>query len=125
MTASIKTAPPNSFVLIADIVTEKGIPDFPTESRIASTTSCIAAGCETEGDGETRFTIGSEHHVNPIGRPVFDGVVKTPNKKITVWTVELDKLLEVPVSGTRTRVRIWGNRPKFPDDVVIGLSEPD
>jgi hypothetical protein len=30
-------------------------------------------------------------------------------------------VLELPVPNTRTRVRIWVNRPKEPDDVVIGL----
>ena len=125
MTTTAKIAPPHSFVMVADVLTENGIPDFPTESRLAATASCIIVGCEHEGDSETVFTIGIDHQVDPGFRPVFESVIETPNRKVSVWTTDIEKFLEEKVPTKRTRVRIWGNRQKFPDDVVIGLSEAD
>ena len=111
--------------MIADILTVDGIPELPPESRIASTSSCIAVGCEAELDGDTHFRIGDDETVRLSDPPVFAGVLDTPNKKVSVWTTDVEKVLEAKVRTNRTRVRIWGNRPKFPDDIVIGLSEAD
>jgi len=121
MTRSIRIAPPNSYILVADVLRHDQLPDFTTQARIDGTKFCVAVGCEVDLDGETDITIGPAPDVDPGNRPVFDTILETPNRKVTVWTIEIEKLLEEKVATGRTRVRIWGNRPEFPDRVVIGL----
>lgn len=73
-----------------------------------------------EFDGETEVTIGPVAAVNPGYAPVFDGSVSTPTGAIAVETVPLDKLYRMDV-GTSVRVRIWTNRDRAPDKIIIGL----
>ncbi|HWM47654.1 MAG TPA: hypothetical protein VNR11_12165 [Xanthobacteraceae bacterium] len=123
MTQSITTAPPNAFVIIAGDMKRAKLPeDYPTPSRYAATSSCIFAGCSPDVDGDTIFTIGPHDQLRPAGLTLlFDGVIDTPRRSVSVWTIAWDTLLEEKVATDRTRVRIWGNRPEFPDRVVIGL----
>jgi hypothetical protein len=126
MIKSITTEPPHPFVVITEDMDTAELPtEFPTESWFAATKSCIYAGCNS-ADGDVTIAIG------PTQRPtksspllLFNGVIETPNKMLRVWTSEWKLLLEEKAPAIRTRVRIWGNRPKFPDDIVIGLSEAD
>jgi hypothetical protein len=128
MTSSIKISLRHPFVAIADTLSVAKLPDdWPTESGNATTSTCILFGCESADpdDDDIRFTIGLEHHLHTNGRPILDHVLETPQGRVGIWTTEFRKLLEQKVPTTRTRVRIWGNRLKDPDDVVIGLSEAD
>jgi len=52
---------------------------------------------------------------------LFDGVLKTPGRKIALQTVEGDGVLEVATIGDRTPIRIWANRRLGPDVVSIGI----
>lgn len=127
MTSSIKYAPPNLFVAIADNIRSSELPDYPTESGMAATETCIFVGCESAIDphDDVSFTIGLDHRLNTSGRPIFEKIIETPNRKVCVWTTEFEKILEEKVPTERTRVRIWGNRPKYPDEIIIGVSEAD
>ncbi len=119
MTKHTTICPPNSVFLVAEI------PDPPMSldkaTDIGSTQYCIAVGCLMEQDGPTSITLGLERDVDPGTSLAFDGLIKTPNRKVAVWTVELQKLLETDVPSTQTRVRIWKNRPNEADRVIIGL----
>src|SRR4051812_13755075 len=110
MSTSKRIHPPNLFVWVADRMTADGLPDFPNASGLASAPSCIAIGCNSDMDEGTEFVIGQALQVAPGGTPSFDGMLETPNKKITVWTTDLKKLFEEKVLTERTRVRIWLNR---------------
>jgi hypothetical protein len=126
MTKSIKTEPPHPFVILTEAMKTAELPaKYPTESGFAATASCIYAPCDP-ADGDVTITIG------PAQRPsarcpllLFDGVVATPKKMLRVWTSEWELLLEETAPAIRTRVRVWGNRPRLPDEIVIGLSEAD
>lgn len=72
-------------------------------------------------DGETEVTVGSAEEVGPGGLPAFDADLETPHRAVAVWTVEDERILEVPVPGTQTRVRVWVNHPVEPDKVIVGL----
>jgi hypothetical protein len=74
-------------------------------------------------DGETRITIGPPAKVKGTSGPLFDGFLDTQHNKVAVWTIEWRKLLEAAVPTSRTRIRIWTNRPLEPDKVHIGLDE--
>lgn len=72
-------------------------------------------------DGETEITMGPASQVDPGVSPAFDGVLETPNHIVVVWTIEWQKLLHAGVPTSRTRVRVWRNHPREPNEVIIGL----
>lgn len=122
MSQNISIAPPYSLLLIADNPTAAMVPqEMPVGSHIASTDSCISIGCLMYQDGETEVTLGRPLNTNR--RPAFDGFLETPGRKVAVWTIEWDKVLETTVPTARTRIRIWTNHPTEPDDVHIGVGD--
>lgn len=120
MTISTRLAPPNSLVLIEDTCGGE-IPDSMNQSLIAATDSCIAVGCRAEDDGETEIVLGDCNKVDTGEQPVFDGLLRTPSRNLVVRTVLGVTLLEIPVSETQTRLRIWANDPTEPDRIAIGI----
>jgi len=120
MRHSVKIAPPNSLLFISDPVGGV-VPEWKRGAQILSSPSCISFGCMAFMDGETEVTLGAGREVDPGGIPAFDGVLETPNRAVVVSTVERKTILDASVPDRRTRVRIWGNRPTEPDQVIIGL----
>jgi hypothetical protein len=123
MTNTVKIAPPNSLVLISDA--QGGVVPDPDviarKAEIISTTSCAAVCCLAANDGETEITMGPAGEVGPTDDPAYDGTIATPTRTIVVWTVEWRKLLEMDVPTLQTRLRVWTNRPREPDKVLIGF----
>ena len=121
MAASTRIAPPNSLVLVMD---SRGgeIPACMNESLISATDSCIGVACRAEDDGETEICLGVSSIVDPGERPVFEGRIGTPSRRIAVRTVLGTTLLEVAVSAAATSVRIWANDSTEPDRVIVGIS---
>jgi hypothetical protein len=115
MANSAKLAPPYSVILIED----SGGGEIPssikmtTGSLIASTDSCIAVGCRSYVDGDTEFTLGQTHDVDPGDHPIleaiFQGKLKTPNLKIVLRSVAGRTILEASVPQQETVVRVWVN----------------
>jgi hypothetical protein len=123
MSASIRVAPSNSLVAISDAKKKGVVPKIGPEFGIAATESCILIPCLPEVEGQTQITLGPARDVAPGGAPVFDGYLDTPNGVVQIVTVDWKPLLKAPVSNSSTRIRIWTNRPKFPDKVMIGLEQ--
>lgn len=120
MATSISLAPSNSLIGISDV--QKGvIPEFMPESGIAATQSCILVSCYPEIEGETKITLGSATDIDPGGPPAFDGELTTPSGIVRIVTIDWKPLLEAAVSATTTRIRIWKNRPRWADEITIGL----
>lgn len=65
-------------------------------------------------DGETAVMLGSSHEVDPGRSPVFDGQLETPNRVITVSTVEGKAILMEAVPEITTHVRVWVNNLTMP-----------
>jgi hypothetical protein len=97
------------------------LPETMRESLIVATTSCVAVGCLSEQDGETEFTLGASHEVDPRTHPAFQGVLSTPSRKIRVVSVLGQPILETAVMRDSTTVRIWVNDPTEPDKIIIGV----
>jgi hypothetical protein len=87
----------------------------------ASTESCIAVGCKPEADGETEVNVGDRSEIPNTNQPSFEGVMATPNKSLTVSTVEGTLIIERSVANATTTVSIWLNHPTEPDRIVIAL----
>ncbi|SRR5579871_1403510 len=100
----------------------KDTPEIKKGSSIWSTPTCIAVGCTPDVDGETKITIGASRQVGLEEIPAFDGELETPSRMVGVEVVPRKRVLEQPVPGSRTRVRIWVNHPIEPDNIVIGLN---
>jgi len=120
MKSTIRIEPPNGFVLVADDLRTADVPYFPSSPvRLAATSSCIAVGCIVQE--ETEITVGPVGEISPDGEPALDQMLETKRKRLSIWTLHNDKVLEVSVPSTSTRVRIWGNRLREPDKVLIAL----
>ncbi|WP_341989387.1 hypothetical protein [Azorhizobium sp. AG788] len=121
MTVQIRVAPSNSLIFISD--TADFWPTYNVDATpIVANDKCISVVCLMWQDGETDVTLGLADALGAqTPTPDFDGSIETPSRKVMVSTVEHDVLLEHEVPETRTRVRIWLNRPQEPDEVLIGL----
>jgi hypothetical protein len=120
MAISRKFAPPNHIVVIAD-PSGYDLPSGLSGSLITSTDSCIIVCCLMSQDGDTEFTLGKAHEVDPGDPPKFHGKLRTPNHLIRIQSVELETILESRVSERETTVRIWTNDIREPDQVIIGI----
>lgn len=117
---SVRTAPPNSVVLIEDL----GGGDIPVslnDSLVVSTVSCIAIGCRAEYDGETEIVIDDFDHVDPGTELVFDGTLRTDSLRLVVRTMLGRVLLEAPVPSGETRVNIRVDDTNEPGRIVVGV----
>lgn len=114
-----KFEPVYSFMVVED---SKGgrPPANPSGEPLMWTDSCILVGCLATGSGETTFTLGSSASVDPGTKPVFAGRLKTPSLCINLATAEREVVLEAPVNGAETSVRVWTNDPVEPDNVIVG-----
>lgn len=119
MKIEVSIAPRNSIVLIMDRKIGK-IPEAMHNKLVAFTSSCIAIGTLSEYDGKT--TISFFDNVNELSLSnfqVFDGVLDTPNKLISICTVLDEPLIECPVLHNSTRIKIWANDKTEPDEIQV------
>lgn len=114
--------PPNHQVVICDPTGKTDVPLWPRVlPPFVATDTCILCMCMIDFEGETALTLGPASEVDANRAPVFDGILKTPGRKIVLETVWHDPLLEMATAGTETRVRIWTNRLMTPDEVIVGI----
>lgn len=121
-----KYSAPNCQIVVSDPDAKIEVPQWPMNSvnmsvRLISTDTCILVGCLMDADGETEFTLGEIHEVDPGRPPAFEGKLKTPNHKISLESVDGHTVLEAPVLHLETKVRIWTNHESEPDKVIVGF----
>jgi hypothetical protein len=117
---SASVHPINSVLFISD--TDCGtVPIMPNRDATAwSTESCVSFRCYPEQDGPTEINLGPVRDVDPGGVPVFNGEIETPTGKLLVWTVDDETVLEAAAPGPRTRLRIWMDDLRWPEQVIVG-----
>lgn len=120
MAVSTRIAPPNSLILIEDS-NGGDVPTSMNRSLIVATESCIAVGCRCEVDGETEIMLEHCSNVDTGDVLEFEGRLRTPSRRITIRTTHDVTLLEMPVAGTMTTLRIWVNDPTEPDRIIVGI----
>lgn len=112
---------PYSQVVVLGPGTRVNVPEWNPGAAFVATDSCILFACLADMDGETELTLGVASDVDPGRCPIFEGKLKTPNYKIVLETVEGDPVLNAKTERQETVVRIWSNRMKEPDKVIVGI----
>lgn len=89
---------------------------------VVASDDCINVSALPWNEGETTIKLGRFEELPPqAGPPRFDGIINTPEHRVDLFDANMPQILSMEVSGTRTRVRIWMNRPLHPDDVLVAL----
>jgi hypothetical protein len=110
----------NSLLYIKDSRTN----DWPYIDGIQgvwTTLHCVAVSCLPDCDGETTLTVGTMDEVSQSEAPRFEGRLKTPSRRVVVDTVADEKVIEMPVLHTDTRIRIWTDGHLGTEFVIVGL----
>lgn len=119
MCESIAISPPNSLILVMDHASGE-LPEDIIGRLVASTTSCVAVGTLSAADGETTITLTDEHHdAEKEFSLVFDDVILTPHREISVCDARNEKLLTISTTSSITRVQIYANDAREPDGIVV------
>ena len=119
-TQHIKSAPPNSVVIVSD----RGggeVPKSMNGEAISATSSCVAVGCMAADDGGTEFTLGRLSELDRPKKPAYEGTLNTPSRQLVIRSVLGVELLGLTVEGDVTRVKIWANDISEPDRIVIAV----
>jgi len=90
--------------------------------RIAATRDCITVPSLYSNDGDTTVVVGPLSELNQTLAPDHDGLLDTPHRLLMLSDALID-IADIPVSSTRTHIRIWVNHPTQPDHVVIGWAD--
>jgi hypothetical protein len=88
----------NAQIVVSDQGGEIEVPQWTWNMtlRLISTDTCILVGCLIDADGETEFTMGEMHEVDPGHLPAFQGKLKTPTRKISLESVDGHTVLDAP-----------------------------
>ena len=119
MKTEIRIAPRNSLILVMDRSVGE-VPKSMNKMLVASTPSCLAVGTLSEHDGETLISLSDE--TPPLGDNlslIFDDVLKTPTRKLSVCSVLDETLIALDVTTENTRLQVWANANAEPDQVYI------
>jgi hypothetical protein len=119
MSQTVKIAPPNSLLFISGPEGDQPI-DFSIFKTIRWNSTCIAVSCLTFMDGDTEVTLGAAAEVNPGWAPSFDDVISAKDS-IVISTSERTTVLQQPITGSQTRVKVWINADEEPDKVIVGI----
>lgn len=122
MKQSLTLSPPNSLILVMDH-NFGTLPELITADLVAATDSCLAIGTLASPDGETTITLTNDLDNVETDELVFEGVLLTPNKELSICNVMNEKLLTLPVSASVINVKIFANDSSEPDQIVV-LARP-
>lgn len=115
---AIEISPPNSVLLISDLV----MIDIPTAFdalTVTATKGCIAVGCRSVDDGPTEVLIGPIGAYVSTGICAFSGQINTPSRVLLLSTILGEVLLEVPVANVLSHIDIWVGDEAEPERIEI------
>jgi hypothetical protein len=93
-------------------------------AQILATNSCVSVVCYPEVDGPTDIVFGDVSEVGLDRPPDFEGILRTPDRKVVIATVDDQTVLNMPVAAKLTAVKIWRSHPRWPEVVRIGTETP-
>ncbi|WP_432346196.1 hypothetical protein WMC41_21115 [Shinella yambaruensis] len=91
------------------------------EKTIPSTPDCISIPCTYWNDGDTSFSVGEASEITMSTPPTFDGFLDTPDKRLVFFGANEPEFASVSVPTVKTRIRIWIDHPREPENVVIAF----
>ncbi|WP_153018979.1 hypothetical protein [Lysobacter capsici] len=121
MSQSIAIAPPNSLIFIMDYLAGD-IPDAINDALVSSAASCIAVGTLAEFDGATTVTLASAMQDVAHLTNVFNGVLDTPSRQLSICNVKIEVLLFLAGLTERTNVQVFANDLSEPDQILVVAS---
>jgi hypothetical protein len=116
----VKIAPPNSVILISDLDGGE-IPRKMGKSLVSATNTCVAVGCLSEDDGLTELMLVPLEEVNCTDQPVYEGLLQTPLRRVVIYSVLGQPLLEMLVRQKLTKIKVWANHLNEPDKITVGV----
>jgi hypothetical protein len=84
-------------------------------------TTMLIVGTLHRDEGDTHLTVSTSEDDAPAVPPRFECYLDTPSRLLQMSTSEREILTKCQVASHKTRIRVWSNDPKFPDDVFILL----
>jgi hypothetical protein len=96
------------------------LPKEISAQPINATLTCVMFTCMHEQFGQADITLGPADGEEPAFPLYFDGIIATPNRRVSVSMVPADVILEERVPDTQTRIRVWRDHPQWPERVVVG-----
>jgi hypothetical protein len=123
---TVKIGIPNGIFFIGD-PSARDFPDVDGIGGVWSTREIIAVACLHEQEGQAEITMGLAEELKPVGSLLFEGNIETSRRQVEVTLVpqhptrQENPILAQSVPSERTRVRIWTNDPRWPDELFIAL----
>lgn len=117
---TVTLSPQNSMILVEDSIPG----DVPTEDRpdpIMRNARCVSVGTLMQYDGETAISLGRLSEISRDEPPAFDGIIETPSGSVVVSVLPDVVILQEESGSPKTRLVIWTNDPREPDEIVIGV----
>ena len=120
MSLEVTVAPVNSIVFVSDLDGGE-TPAIERGASIWKTDSCIAFSTYPEQDGDTRLILGSINEVDQGRAADMDTTIETPTRHLIVETAVQERIFDLPVPNSKTRVALWLSHPRWPETVIIGV----
>lgn len=126
MKKEIRFHVPNSLLFVQDY--EYGeLPEALGSGLVTSTQSSIVVGTrpDFEGPVDIVLTVGPRSNEDDASHLVWSGKLHTPNREISVCSVNLDRLLSIEVNSQHPLVEVWVNDDQEPDRILIVVTSDD
>ena len=114
---------PHGVVFLYDPTMIVDVPEDTGSAPILHTDTCVSIWTVQEDEGEVLLTL-SDDVPDAHGRLVFEGVMETEGRRLAFNESGVNPILELAVSGTRTKVTLFTNQSFYPDSVTC-LIHPD
>lgn len=120
---SARVAPLNPIVFVLDMSSsDTEVPEYSDNAIVASTKSCISIAIQSYVDGETEIGITDDvQSISPKQMRVFAGNIRTPSKRVSVVTAELEEIVGLESGTADTFVDVWVDDRDSPARVTIGV----
>jgi hypothetical protein len=122
--APVAVVPSNALLLVSEPSAAGRLPETLLRALGGAASSCLAFGALSSHGGAARVSLCDRPRDDVLGAPVFEAVLDTPGRRLAVYTVRVEAVLDLPVEAERTRVRIWAREPQAPADIEVVASRP-
>ncbi|WP_206452931.1 hypothetical protein [Aurantimonas marina] len=112
----------NSLIFIHDDE-DYDLPEIDGIGRHWATPTCVAVSCSPGCDADTIIDVGDPSDVRQSDHQIFDGWLNTPSRRIKLDAVHIERIGELAVPCTMTRLRIWTDGHQDSEFVSIGVSQ--